>query len=269
MKRKILTKKVLVTFIAITILAVGMVSVTGVEFNEPVLKYQMTWDAQLPATIEDGFDWWGINWAGGLGVTIGAGDTLVYDMYIPSDGNYVPGFGFIDVQEATSWKWLWQTDAQMEDGTIKDKNGDDLLGDMATIHGYDKWITREFVLPSEFSTGGLHHVGPYAFVNIEDTTVIAGKTTVVYFRNIYVKKADETMIHIYGPEKEFEQSYFIHSDLNDIRGTVLLEEVAAADDPTPTSAPDTVTPGDAGFLLYGLAALIGLGGVSYSIRKRK
>lgn len=265
MKREKISRCVLAIFLTISILAIGMVSVTGAEFDEPVLKYQMTWDAQLPEFIEDGFDWWGINWQGGWEVDIGPGDTLVYDMYIPSDGNYVPGFGFFDVQEATSWHWLWKADVEVEEVTVKDKNGDDLLGDMATIHGYDSWITREFVIPDVFATGGLHHAGTYAFVNIEDTSAVAGNTTVVYFRNVYIERADDSIIHIYGPEAPaFEQSYFIQSELHDIRGTMELTEIRPE-----TEAETTTAPGDAGLLLYGLAALIGLGGVSYSVKKKK
>ena len=120
-------------------------------------------------------------------ITVEEGDVLSYDVYIPSDGNYVYGMGGVDGQLHPSWAYFPE---------ISDKNGD-ARHTQLDAKGTDKWLNREFSL-DDMAGSMLWRVGPSVLTGNTDLTAMAGKVSTIYYRNIKIIHEDGTADVYFG-----------------------------------------------------------------------
>jgi len=203
------------------------------------------------------FDCRNINGGGAfMHISLKAGDILYYEVYIPSTGNYRPGFGGFDMQRSPTWGFF------RTGGADPDKNGIGLFSDLTDAYGVDRWFTREFVITPEQAgiDENIYHIGPASLISEDTIKVLAGRTVTIYYRNIKIIHTDGTESVIYDGSR-FANSARWNGDLHnmaDVKVTQVEIEKSGADftppPPLPTLSPvltpvdsdKTTTPDDIG-----------------------
>ncbi len=193
---------------------------TAPEAVGRALAYQIAFNSNLSAATEPIFDVRSINGYNAFSsIILNTGDKLVYDVYIPSDGNYKAGMGGIDGQVSPSW-------ALLRANNPKDQNNNALYTDLSTAYGTNKWVTREIAVTA---TGqAIAHIGPGAILTKADTLTLAGKTATIYYRNIKVVHANSTVNNIYV-NGGFTANTKMEGNIDGALGAISLSEVNTGD----------------------------------------
>lgn len=142
------------------------------------------------------YNWFGFGADGGAytGLTLAAGDKLAYKIYIPSNGNYVPGMAIIDLQENAAWGVLsWQPG-------MTDQNGNGQFVDLAETYGTNRWINLVYEIPANLVGGGIQHIGPRHNFGAQYLPQLEGKTAYYYLTDVKLIHADGTETAIAPPE---------------------------------------------------------------------
>lgn len=201
--------------------------------TEKCLSYKIIWKNPMTQPAAPMFDWRNINGAGAFAPSfvLNEGDKLIYDVYIPTNGNYVAGMGGLDYQTANTWSTF-----RFFDGEQFDENGISLFSDLETEYGLDKWITREFTLSANLADGnGFQHIGPATLVGEGDYMKLlglAGKTSVVYYKNIKVKHVDGSVSVIFNDSNELTSTEVVETHLQNFASVTLsmINDTAPTDE---------------------------------------
>lgn len=112
--------------------------------------------------------------------TLYGGEKLSYEVYIPSDGNYVYGMGGFDGQsgDLAASGYFWPA-------SLVDQNGQPTHTQL-DVYGTDKWIKREVTFATNTA---FWHLGPSVISQNYDMTAFSGKKSSVYYRNIKIVSA--------------------------------------------------------------------------------
>jgi len=238
-------KKILGILLAVSLLSTLLTGVVVAQddLTEELkaLKLQVDWQADIIAGHPQLAVRMGLTAAQSAPLnSVQPGDKLIYDIYIPSNGNYVYSMGAFDGQSAAF------ADTGYWFPPMSDQNGNPNFSQLDTL-GTDQWMKREFT----FATAAdFWHLGPAVITGGTDLTSFSGKSSVIYFRNIFLRRTNGDIDIIYdGTGTDYTTYTVIAGDGAVVSDVSIVDGLYEFQKSEPFDPSDPVVPDGVGYAI--------------------